>query len=76
MVEHANKEFKNVYVVINSANSMELVWLNKYENIKAALWCPGAGQTGFNAFGKTKALKPGQSQTLKISFKMELRFRI
>lgn len=51
MVERVNENFDHVYVIINSANTMELGWLNEYENIKAALWCGGAGETGFNALG-------------------------
>ena len=52
MVDRVTSEFKNVYVVVNSANPMELGWLDDYENIKAAVWCGGAGETGFNALGK------------------------
>lgn len=51
MVERVNDSFEKVYVIINSANAMELGWLDEYENIKAALWCAGAGETGFNALG-------------------------
>lgn len=52
MVERVTSEFENVYVVINSANAMELGWLEENENIDAALWCGGAGATGFNALGE------------------------
>ena len=40
MVDRVTSEFKNVG------------WLDDYENIKAAVWCGGAGETGFNALGK------------------------
>lgn len=44
--------FEDVIVVYNGANAMELGFLNEYEEIKSALWCPGTGQSGFNALGK------------------------
>lgn len=51
MVDLVTNNFENVVVVINSANSMELGWLNDYENIRGALWMAGPGTTGFNALG-------------------------
>ena len=41
-----------VVVVYNGANAMELGFLNEYEQIKGAVWCPGTGQSGFNALGR------------------------
>lgn len=52
MLDEVNKNFKNIVVIINSANPMELGFVNEYENISGVLWCPGPGQTGFNALGK------------------------
>ncbi len=46
------ENFDNVVVVYNGANAMELGFLNEHEQIKGALWCPGTGQSGFNALGK------------------------
>ena len=51
MIERVTKEFKNVIVVINASNAMELGWVNKYPSIKAVILAPGPGQTGFNALG-------------------------
>ena len=51
MLDEVNKDFSNVIVVVNSANAMELGFLNEYENVHAALWVAGAGETGFNALG-------------------------
>ena len=45
------ENFDNVVVVYNGANAMELGFLNEYEQIKGALWCPGTGQSGFNSLG-------------------------
>ncbi len=52
MIDRVTSEFSDVYVVINSANSKELGWLEEYDNIHAALWMGGAGETGFNALGQ------------------------
>lgn len=52
MLEMICSNFDNVVVVYNGANAMELGFLNEYEQIKGAIWCPGAGQSGFNALGK------------------------
>lgn len=52
MVKMVTDNFKNVVVLINSANPMELGWLNDYANIKAALWMAGPGAQGFSALGK------------------------
>lgn len=52
LVEQVNQYFQNIVVIINSANTMELGWVNQYENIKAVVWCAGAGQNGFDALGE------------------------
>lgn len=51
MVELVCSQFDNVIVLYNGANAFELGWVNDYSQIKAALICPGAGQTGFAALG-------------------------
>lgn len=51
MLELVCANFDDVVVVYNGANAMELGFLNEYEQIKGALWCPGTGQSGFNALG-------------------------
>jgi beta-glucosidase len=52
MVDRVTSEFDNVIVVVNSANAMELGWLDEYASIKGAVWCAGPGQTGFAALGR------------------------
>lgn len=52
MVERVTSEFDNVIVVINSANAMELGWLEEYDSINAAVWMAGPGQTGFESLGR------------------------
>jgi len=52
MLDLVCKNFSNVVVVYNGANAMELNFVNNYSQIKGLVWCPGTGQTGFNALGK------------------------
>lgn len=51
MMDMVTSNFDDVVVVINSANSLELGFLEDYDNIKGALWMAGPGATGFNALG-------------------------
>ena len=51
MVELVCSNFNNVVVVYNGANAFEFGFLNEYPQIKSAVWCPGTGQSGFNALG-------------------------
>lgn len=51
MVDLVCHNFEHVVVIYNSANAMELGWVDEYEQIAAVLCCPGAGETGFSALG-------------------------
>ena len=52
MVDRVCKEFKNVIVVVNSSNAMELGWLDQYDSIKAAVLCGAPGELGFDSSGR------------------------
>lgn len=52
LVEMVCDNFDNVIVLYNGANQFELGFVEEYEQIKAALWCPGTGNRGFNALGQ------------------------
>ncbi len=52
LLERLNADFENIIVIINSANTMELGWVEQYEHVNGVIWCAGAGQTGFNALGE------------------------
>ncbi|WP_312426248.1 glycoside hydrolase family 3 N-terminal domain-containing protein [Lacrimispora sp.] len=52
MVDLVCSNFDNVVLVYNGANAMELGFLNDYSQIKSAIWCPGTGQSGFEALGE------------------------
>ena len=55
MLDKVTADYDKVIVVINSANTMELGFLDEYDSIKAAIWTAGAGQTGFTALGEILA---------------------
>ena len=52
MVEMVCENFEDVIVIYNGANQFELGFVEEYEPIKAAIWCAGTGNVGFNALGK------------------------
>lgn len=52
MIEKVCSEFDDVVVVINANNTMELGWVDEYEQIGAVILAPGAGATGFAALGE------------------------
>jgi beta-glucosidase len=52
LVEMVCTNFDNVIIVYNGANAFELGFVDEYEQIKSVLWCPGAGQSGFNSLGR------------------------
>ena len=55
MLDLVCNNFENVIVVYNGANAMELGFVNEYSQIKATIWCPGTGQSGFEALGEIVA---------------------
>lgn len=55
MLDLVCSNFDNVVVVYNGANAMELGFVNEYSQIKSAIWCPGTGQSGFEALGEIVA---------------------
>ena len=52
MVELVCGNFENVILVYNSANTLELGFVDEFESIQSVIWCPGPGQTGFDALGE------------------------
>ena len=60
MLDLVCNNFDNVIVVYNGANAMELGFVNDYSQIKSVIWCPGTGQSGFEALGEivTGAVNP------------------
>ena len=52
LVDMVCSHFKDVIVIVNANNAMELDWVDKYDNIGAVLLVPGTGTTGMTALGK------------------------
>ena len=55
MVDLVCSNFDNVVLVYNGANTLELGFVDEHPQIKSVIWCPGTGQTGFNALGEIVA---------------------
>lgn len=52
MVELVCNNFEKVVVVINASNTMELGWVDAYDEIQSVLLVPGTGVTGMLALGE------------------------
>lgn len=52
MLDRVTADYENVVLVVNAANTFELDFVDDYSQIKSILWCPGTGQSGFNALGE------------------------
>lgn len=52
MLDRVTEDYDNIVLVVNSANTMELGFVEEYSQIKSVVWCPGTGQSGFNALGE------------------------
>ncbi|MDU2491456.1 MAG: glycoside hydrolase family 3 N-terminal domain-containing protein [Clostridium celatum] len=72
MVELVCNNFDNVLVVYNGANTMELGFVNDYEQIQGAIWCPGTGQSGFEALGEIIAGESNPSGKTSDTFVKDL----
>ncbi len=52
MIELVCKNFDNVVLVYDGANTLEMGFLKEFPNIKSVIWCAGSGQNGFNSLGR------------------------
>ncbi len=55
LLDQVTADYSKVIVIVNSANAMELGFVNEYPSIKSVLYCPGTGQTGFDGLGEILA---------------------
>ncbi|MBB2955492.1 beta-glucosidase [Bifidobacterium commune] len=55
MLDLVAKNFQNVTVVYNGANTFQFDFLDQYPQVKSLVWCPPAGQTGFTSLGRVLA---------------------
>ena len=72
MVELVCNNFDNVLVVYNGANTMELGFVNDYKEIQGVIWCPGTGQSGFEALGEIIAGESNPSGKTSDTFVKDL----
>ena len=61
LLDRISKDYSNIIVIVNSANAMELGFIDDNPSISAALYCPGTGQTGFDGLGEIIAGKVNPS---------------
>ncbi len=52
MVDLVCKNFDRVIVLYDGANPIEMGFVEDYKQIKAAIWCAGPGNVGFEALGE------------------------
>ncbi len=73
LVEKVATSFKNVIVLFNIGNAMQMDWLEKYESIKSAaiVWIPG--EFGFSAVGEmlTGKVNPSGKLADTIAYNVE-----
>ena len=55
MIDMVTSNFDDVTLVYNGANAFQFDFLDDYPQIASVLWCPPAGQTGFDALGDVLA---------------------
>ncbi|CBK75764.1 Beta-glucosidase-related glycosidases [Butyrivibrio fibrisolvens 16/4] len=72
LLDEVTANFDKVIVVVNSANAMELGFVNEYPQIKSVLYCPGTGQTGFDGLGEILAGKVNPSGKTADTFVADL----
>lgn len=67
------KNFSKVTLIYNGANTFQFDFLDKYPQIKSVLWCPPAGQTGFQSLGDILAGKVNPSGRTSDTFIKDLK---
>ncbi|MGD6942771.1 glycoside hydrolase family 3 N-terminal domain-containing protein [Cytobacillus gottheilii] len=55
MLDAVTENFDNIIVVVNSANTFELDWVNNYDQINGVVNIAGPGQSGFGSLGRVLA---------------------
>lgn len=73
MLDLISKNFEHVTLIYNGSNPLQFDFLADYPQIKSVLWCPPAGQTGFNALGDILAGKVNPSGKTSDTFLKNVR---
>ena len=72
MVDLVCRNFNNVVVIYNGANPIEMGFVEDYSQIKAAIWCAGPGNVGFEALGEILSGKVNPSGRTPDTFPYDL----
>lgn len=72
MVDLVCRNFNNVVVIYNGANPIEMGFVEYYSQIKAAIWCAGPGNVGFEALGEILSGKVNPSGRTPDTFPYDL----
>ena len=72
LLNQVTANFDKVIVIVNTANAMELGFVNDYPQIKSVIYCPGPGQTGFLGLGNIIAGKANPSGKTADTFVTDL----
>lgn len=72
MVDLVCSNFNNVVVIYNGANPIEMGFVEDYSQIKAAIWCAGPGNVGFEALGEILSGKVNPSGRTPDTFPYDL----
>ncbi|RBP97264.1 beta-glucosidase [Bifidobacterium aemilianum] len=73
MVDLVSKNFSKVTLVYNGANTFQFDFLQDHPQIKSVLWCPPAGQSGFEALGQVLTGKVNPSGKTSDTFIKDLK---
>ena len=73
LLDLVTKNFSKVTLIYNGANTFQFDFLDKYPQIKSVLWCPPAGQTGFQSLGDILAGKVNPSGRTSDTFIKDLK---
>lgn len=72
MIDLVTRNFDDVTLVYNGANAFQFDFLEDYPQISSVVWCPPAGQSGFNALGDVLAGKTNPSGRTSDTFVRDL----
>ena len=72
LFEQVSKDYDNIIVIVNSANTMELGELQNNSDVASIIYCPGTGQTGFDGLGEILAGKINPSGKTADTFVADL----
>lgn len=73
LLDLVTNNFSKVTLIYNGANTLQFDFLSTYPQIKSVIWCPPAGQTGFQALGDILSGKVNPSGKTSDTFVKDLK---